>query len=109
MLIPVQPSPYDIWGTSDVCELVKQRQQITEGAPLAAFVISRRIARTHLSEEIHAALADDGFPIFKAGTSQRVMFAQSAAVGTTVLDLEPNGPAAAEILAITKELKEFVK
>src|SRR5215469_7836531 len=38
ILIPVQPSPYDIWGTSDVVDLVKQRQEVTDGEPRAAMV-----------------------------------------------------------------------
>ncbi|WP_257389768.1 AAA family ATPase [Snodgrassella alvi] len=31
ILIPVQPSPYDIWATSDLVELVKTRSEITDG------------------------------------------------------------------------------
>jgi chromosome partitioning protein len=107
VLIPVQPSPYDIWGTSDVVELIKQRQEVTDGIPRAAFVVSRRIRGTRIGEEIQGALAEYGLTVFKAGTGQRVIFAQSAAAGTTVLDLEPGGHAATEILALTKELKEF--
>lgn len=30
ILIPVQPSPYDIWATSDLVDLVKQRIEITD-------------------------------------------------------------------------------
>ncbi|QDE42284.1 hypothetical protein E6P06_02930 (plasmid) [Citrobacter sp. CF971] len=29
VLIPVQPSPYDIWATSDLVDLVKQRIELT--------------------------------------------------------------------------------
>jgi len=29
ILIPVQPSPYDIWATSDLVDLIKARQEIT--------------------------------------------------------------------------------
>ena len=31
VLIPVQPSPYDIWATADLVELVKQRIEVTDG------------------------------------------------------------------------------
>jgi chromosome partitioning protein len=107
ILIPVQPSPYDIWGTSDVVDLVKQRQEVTDGKPRAAMVVSRRVRGTKLGEEIVGALGSYDLPIFAAGTTQRVIYANSAATGTTVLDAEPHGPAAEEIRALTQELKEF--
>ena len=43
VLIPVQPSPYDIWAASDLVELVKQRIEMTDGRLKAAFVVSRAI------------------------------------------------------------------
>jgi chromosome partitioning protein len=49
VLIPVQPSPYDIWAAADLVEVVKARQEITDGKPVAAFVISRSIRNTKLS------------------------------------------------------------
>ena len=107
ILISVQPSPYDIWGTSDVVDLVKQRWEVTDGHPRAAFVVSRRIQGTKLGDEIRAALAAYDLPVFTSVTTQRVIYANSAATGTTVLDAESHGPATEEILALTQELKEF--
>src|ERR671917_1246964 len=43
VLIPVQPSAADIWGSSDLVELIQARQAVTEGKPQAAFVVSRQI------------------------------------------------------------------
>jgi chromosome partitioning protein len=48
VLIPVQPSPYDIWAVADLVELIRARQAVAEGGPQAAFVISRTIRRTRL-------------------------------------------------------------
>ena len=105
VLIPVQPSPYDIWAAADLVDLIKTRQDVTNGKPLAAFVISRAIKNTKLGGEISGALADHGFPVFKAGTTQRQAYAQTAAEGKTVVDVE--GPAADEVNAIAKELTEL--
>jgi chromosome partitioning protein len=107
VLIPVQPSPYDIWGTSDVVDLVKQRQEVTDGRLRVAFVVSRRIQGTKIGDEVRNTLASYELPVFATGTTQRVVYANSAATGTTVLDAEPHGPAADEIRAIMNELKEF--
>ena len=103
VLIPVQPSPYDIWATADLVELIKTRQEVTGGTPQAAFLISRAIKRTVLSREILAALAEYGLPVFSAGTVQRQSYPRSAAEGRTVLE-DGSTEAAAEITAIADEL-----
>jgi chromosome partitioning protein len=108
ILIPVQPSPYDVWACEDLVEIIKTRQEITNGKPKAAFIISRVIKNTQLSKEIGEALEGYGLPVFKNFTTQRVIYPKSAATGLTVLDVESSGDAAAEIRAIAQELKEFL-
>ncbi len=39
VLVPVTPSPYDIWACNDLVEIIKARQSVTDGLPKAAFVI----------------------------------------------------------------------
>ena len=107
VLIPVQPSPYDIWAAESLVELVKTRQDITDGKLKAAFVVSRQIVGTKLASEIRAALEGYGLPIFRAFTSQRVIYANSAAQGATVLDAEPQGVAAEEIRALVEEVRAW--
>lgn len=43
VLIPIQPSPYDIWAASDLVDLVKARVDVTDGKLKAGFVVSRAI------------------------------------------------------------------
>jgi chromosome partitioning protein len=105
VLIPVQPSPYDIWATADLVELIEARREVTEGLPRAAFLVSRAIRRTVLSREIHAALAEYGLPVFTAGTTQRQSYARTAAGGLSVFD-DGSKAAAAEITAIAAEFLE---
>ncbi len=108
ILIPVQPSPYDVWACEVFVDIIKTRQEVTNGKPKAAFIISRVIKNTQLSKEIGEALAGYGLPVFKNFTSQRVIYPKSAATGSTVLDAEGATDAAAEIRAIAQELKEFL-
>jgi len=108
ILIPVQPSPYDVWACEDLVDIIKTRQEIANGKPKAAFVISRVIKNTQLSKEIGEALEGYGLPVFKHFTSQRVIYPKSAVTGSTVLDVDGAGEAAAEIRAIAQELKEFL-
>ena len=108
VLIPVQPSPYDIWACADLVDIIEARQEVTGGAPQAAFVISRMIKNTRLSQEVAQALEGYNIPVLKAGTSQRVIYPSSASEGHTVFSKESNGPAAKEIHAIKHEIMEVL-
>lgn len=106
ILIPVQPSPYDIWATADLVELVKTRQELTDGRLQAAFVVSRVIKGTRIGEEVGEALAGYDLPILETRITQRVGYPSSAASGTTVLESEPSGEAATEIRNLLSEIKQ---
>jgi chromosome partitioning protein len=106
ILIPVQPSPYDIWATSDLVDLVKQRIELTDGKLKAAFVVSRAIKGTRIGAEITEALNGYGLPVLDARITQRVSYPGTAAAGTTILDSEPDGDGAAEVRALLAEIKQ---
>ncbi len=109
VLVPVTPSPYDIWACNDLVEIIKARQSVTDGLPKAAFVISRTNPTTRLSKEIVEALEVFELPIFKSFTSQRVVYAESATTGLTVLDVNGNLEAKKEIISIKDEVLENLK
>ena len=102
VLIPVQPSPYDIWAMSDLVEKIKVRQTLTDGKPRAAFIVSRAIQKTKLSGEVGAALDDCGLARFKTFIVQRQIYPQSAAEGLSVFDT-PHAQALTEINSLTDE------
>lgn len=104
IVIPVQPSPYDIWATSDLVDLVKQRIELTDGKLKAAFVVSRAIKGTRIGADITEALMGYGLPALEARITQRLSNPGTAAIGTTVLDAEPAGDAAQEIRALAAEI-----
>jgi chromosome partitioning protein len=79
VLIPVQPSPYDVWAAKEIVDLFRE-----------AVVVE--------------ALAGYNLPVFAASVCQRVSFAESAAHGSTVLEDSPEGQAASEIEAVVNEL-----
>ncbi len=105
ILIPVQPSPYDIWATSDLVDLVKQRIELTDGKLKAAFVVSRAIKGTRIGSEVAQALQSYDLPILDTRVYQRVIYPGSAAEGSTCLDIEPKGDAAQEIMAMAQEIR----
>ena len=105
VLIPVQPSPYDIWATAELVDLVKQRIELTDGRLQAAFVVSRAIKGTKIGREVAEALAGYDLPVLETRITQRVSYPSTAAAGITVLDSDPAGAAAAEVRALATELK----
>jgi chromosome partitioning protein len=104
IIIPVQPSPYDIWATSDLVDLVKQRIDITDNKLKAVFVVSRAIKNTIIGGEVEAALLDYGIPVLKTRVCQSVLFPTSAANGVTVVQSSPNSPSAREVFMLTDEI-----
>ncbi len=108
ILIPVQPSPYDIWATEDLVRNVHDRIAMTDGKTKAAFIVSRKIIGTNLGKEIEEQLQKLELPVFKNGTSQRVAYATSVEKGLSVLDGQFQGSEAClEIESIIDEIEEF--
>lgn len=109
ILIPVQPSPYDVWASAALVELIKQRQEINRGWPKAAFVISRQIVNTKIGKEVRAELEKYDLPILINGTYQRVVYAETAARGETVFNTTgvSDPKAIIEITLLAKEIQEL--
>lgn len=107
VLIPVQPSPYDIWATSDLVDLVKRRIEITDGKLKAAFVVSRAITGTNIGKEITEVLAGYDLPVLTTKIHQRVDYPGTAASGSTVLEDSPKSEGAKEILELLAEVQHF--
>ncbi len=108
VLIPVQPSPYDIWAADEVVKLI-QEAGIYKQNQKAAFVVNRKIANTAIGRDVGEALAGYALPVLVATVTQRVLFAEAAAQGKAVFELDKSGQAAAEIDAVRVELMEFAK
>jgi chromosome partitioning protein len=112
ILIPVQPSPYDVWASKSIVDLIKQRQKITNGKPKAAFIVSRQIVGTKIGNEVREILKDYELPVFRYGTFQRIIYAKTAAIGETVYcktDEAKDSHAKGDIQLILHELWEFIQ
>lgn len=108
VVIPVQPSPYDIWATADLVELVKQRIEITDGKLQAAFVVSRAITGTNIGKEVSGVLEGYELPILASRVHQRVNYASSAASGSTVLEDQPESEGAKEMIQLAREIETLL-
>ncbi len=108
VVIPVQPSPYDIWAAEEVVKLVQEASHFKE-TQKSCFVINRRIANTAIGRDVRDALSAYPVQVLKASITQRVIFAEAAAQGRAVFEVDRDGLAASEIDAVLTELLEYVK
>ena len=103
VLIPVQPSPYDIWAAADTVRLIREARQLKESLR-AAFVVNRKIARTAIGRAVADALAQfEDVPVLPTGINQRIIYAESAAKGLSVIEAQPKGEAAREMNELAKQ------
>lgn len=103
-LIPASPSPLDFWAVENAVTLIDHARQERGGhLPVAALVPWRVVPQTVLGREAAEALSRYGLPVAPA-VSQRVAFAESAIVGMTLGDYDPQNPAVDEL----KQLGSFV-
>ena len=105
ILIPVQPSPYDVWAAREIVELIGEAHAFTDRLT-SAFVINRKIGKTAIGRAVRAALAAYSIPVLQTTVGQRVAFAESAATGRTVLEAAPDSRASQEIRALAQEILE---
>ena len=103
VLIPVQPSPYDVWAAKEIVDLLAEAS-VFKPSLRSAFVINRKIVNTAIGRDVADALAEYPLPVLAASVGQRVLFAESAARGLTVYELAPGGAAGKEIDALTAEV-----
>ena len=103
VIIPVQPSPLDVWAANDTVALLHDAQVYKEHIA-AVFVINREIVHTAIGREVSEALARSALPVLAAHVAQRVSFAESMAQGQTVFETRRDPKASAEIEAVGAEL-----
>lgn len=98
VLIPVQPSPMDVWATQPTIELARGA-----GKPLL-LVLNRVPPRGKVVELMRAKLNELELPVAEVTIGNRVAFAASMLDGLSVLETAHTSPAANEIRALASEI-----
>ncbi len=105
VVIPVQPSPMDVWAAAETVDLVREAQ-IYKPDLQCCLVVNRRVANTAIGRDVFNALNDLEMPVLECAIGQRVAFAETAATGSTVLDA-PFTKAAVETRIFVSELRRI--
>jgi chromosome partitioning protein len=106
LVIPVQPSPYDVWAAEETLKLVGEAVVLKDSLK-SVFTINRKIVNTAIGRDVEEALGRYSVPILATHIHQRVSFAESALGGLIVSESDPKSLAAQEIKNLTEELLAF--
>jgi len=97
VLIPVRPSPADLWAVSETVKLVKEI-----GQPFL-FVITQAKPQATITAQTIAALSEHG-QVAQTFIADRVSYAVAMTGGKTAPELQPKGPAADEIKGLWQNI-----
>jgi chromosome partitioning protein len=94
-LVPVQPSPLDIWATVHIEAKLKEARRVNAGLR-AMLVINQLEPRTLLSRQVRQGLAELNLPVAQTAIRRRMVYRSSVLEGRTVMDLGMRGIEAAD-------------
>lgn len=101
VLIPVQPSPPDIWAAEGTLKLAAAEKR------RATLVLNRLPPSGRLREAMVASLHEGAHPLLAATIGNRTGFASAFAEGLGVTEASPRSVAANELRALLSELLEM--
>jgi chromosome partitioning protein len=103
VIVPVGPSPLDIWSSKETFHLIRDAGRGTRERK-AKLLICRKIPRTKVGREAREAMDTYGIEVFETEISQRIVYVEAMTSGLSVLDYAPKGGAAAEIKELCEEI-----
>ena len=98
VLVPVRPSPSDLWAVSATVALLKRA-----GTPFL-FVVNQATLNANITAQAIATLSHHG-PVAQTIIGTRVHYAAAMTDGRTAPELASKGPAALEIAGLWKNIK----
>ena len=98
LLVPVRPSPSDLWAVAATVGLLKQI-----GTPFL-FVVNQATLNANITAQAVAALSHHG-PVAQTIIVNRVPYAAAMTDGHTAPEFSTKGPAAAEMADLWKNIK----
>jgi chromosome partitioning protein len=101
VLIPLQPSPADLWAVEGTLELAA-----AEKRPVA-LLLNRVPATGRLKEEVAAELRRRRLPLLEASLGNRTQFATAFQKGLGVVEASPRSQAAEEARALASAVAAF--
>ncbi len=106
-IVPVVPSPADLWAARGIKQIVETAQDINES--LRAMLVANMVPRTSLGNEAMDALEDFGIPLAKSTLGQRTAFREAVLYGSPIQSLGSRArDASREIEALADEVISWI-
>lgn len=103
-LLPVRPSPTDLWALKEIVKLIETAKTVNEELS-AAVVVNQWQPNTLLSADALQALSELGLPVLESRMNQRQAYQQCAVLGTAVYGLGRGAkPAIDEVESLVVEV-----
>jgi chromosome partitioning protein len=100
VLVPLQPSPPDLWAAEGTVKLIADEHG------KAALVLNRVPPASKLRDSVVADIRGRGWPLLRSAIGNRTGFANAFAAGLGVTEAAPRSVAAAELRALLAEILE---
>lgn len=95
LLIPLLPSPMDLWASTRIEELIRQVQQVNP--TISAFIVLNQVEpKSAMSREMDSALQEINIPVMRHQIRRRASYRTAALEGCSVYDLGYRGQPASE-------------
>ena len=104
-IIPIAPSPLDIWSARETIDLARAAKKYNKKLK-TKLLICKRIVGTRIGKEARSALKSFKTGIFSTVISQRIAYVESMINGQSVLSYQPSGEASKEIINLCNEIKK---
>lgn len=98
IVVPVQPSPLDLWATEPTLALARSEKR------KVLIVVNRAQTHLKLAETLAARIAELGADMAESTIGNRTAFAASMMEGRGVVETAPRTKAALEMLALADEI-----
>jgi len=102
VLIPLNPSPPDLWAAEGTLKLVAEEKR------RAVLVFNRAPAASRLRKRMEAEIAARGLKLLSVALANRAGYANAFADGLGVTEAGPGTQAADEIRAVVEALKTWI-
>lgn len=107
-IVPLVPSPLDLWAAIGIKQVILAAQSINEQLQ-ARLLLNQVQPGTTLAKEVEAVLPQFDIPLLATQFSQRQVYRQAAAFGSSVLELGAKAnPAIGEVNALTNEILQIL-
>jgi len=106
LLIPVTPSPYDVWSTEETFKILKEARIYKKIS--ASIVLTQVVKNTNISQDVHKVINDlakeYNIKLCKTIIYSRVAYRESVSTGKGVYEYAPESKASIEVQKLYKEV-----